>query len=44
MSAASEYAIDLIVDAAEYRGLLLGFDLLINKLGEGSSYVVVSTW
>ena len=30
ISAASEYAVDMILNAAEYRGMLLGLDLLDN--------------
>ena len=31
MNVAAEYATDLIVNEAEYRGLLLGFDLLTDQ-------------
>ena len=31
VEAASEYKIDIIMNAAEYRGLLIGFDLLDNQ-------------
>ena len=31
VAAASEYAVDLTVNEAEYRGLLLGFDLLADQ-------------
>ena len=45
VTAASEYAMDLIVNAAEYRGLFIGFDICwINKLGDGLSYVAIPTW
>ena len=31
VNAAAEYATDLIVNEAEYRGLLLGFDLMADQ-------------
>ena len=34
VAAASEYAINLTVNEAEYRGLLLGFDLLADQTRE----------
>lgn len=34
MTAASEYAMELTVNEAEYRGLLLSFDLLVNQTRE----------
>ena len=34
VAAASEFAMDLTVNEAEYRGLLLGFDLLVDQTSE----------
>ena len=43
VTAAAQYATDLTVNEADYRGLLLGFDLLVDKRGVVSSFVAIQT-
>ena len=44
VTAAAEYATDLTVNEAEYRVLLLGFDILVDQTRGASSLVANLTW